>query len=285
MHNWQYSNATGQLTGISDDSGSSGWLYNSTGQLSSQAAVINGSSYTLNWDYDSLNRLISARGHTGSQGIRGQALNLARHPAGMQQLNGIYTQYVNRHYHRCGHVFQGRFKSILVDTDVYYKTLVRYVLQNPLRASMVTQLVEYDWSSYRATTGNCTAPDWLVVDDVLANFDADRAKAVVAFEAFCDHIEETGIWDNLTNQIFLGDEAFTKAQLSKLTSTGVMSDISKVQRRPTPLPLPNYEQQYSNRNEAILAAYRSGAYSMTQLATYFQLHVSTVSKLVAKFKA
>ena len=60
--------------------------------------------------------------------------------AGMQQLNGVYTQYVNRQYHRCGHVFQGRFKSILVDTDVYYKTLVRYVLQNPLRAGMVTPL-------------------------------------------------------------------------------------------------------------------------------------------------
>ncbi|WP_445766720.1 REP-associated tyrosine transposase [Rheinheimera sp.] len=205
--------------------------------------------------------------------------------AGMQQLNGVYTQYVNRHYHRCGHVFQGRFKSILVDTDVYYKTLVRYVLQNPLRAGMITQLADYRWSSYHATAGNCAAHDWLVAYDVLAHFDADRAKAVAAFEAFCEQIDDTGIWDNLTNQIFLGDETFTNAQLSKLTHTGVMSDIPKVQRRPPPLPLSDYEQQYDNRNEAILAAYHSGAYSMTQLATYFQLHVSTISKLVAKFKA
>jgi putative transposase len=205
--------------------------------------------------------------------------------AGMQQLNGVYTQYVNRHYQRCGHVFQGRFKRILVDTDIYYKTLVRYVLQNPLRAGMVTQLAEYYWSSYHATAGSCTAPDWLVTYDVLARFDVDKTKAVAAFEAFCEHIDDTSMWDNLTNQIFLGDEAFTAVQLSKLTSVGGVHDIPKIQRRPPPSPLPNYELQYDSRNEAILAAYQSGVYSMTQLATYFQLHVSTISKLVAKFKA
>ena len=56
---------------------------------------------------------------------------------GMRHLNGVYTQRINRRYGRCGHLFQGRFKGILVDTEVYYKTLVRYVMQNPLRARMV----------------------------------------------------------------------------------------------------------------------------------------------------
>ncbi|MAD76363.1 MAG: addiction module toxin RelE [Rheinheimera sp.] len=205
--------------------------------------------------------------------------------AGMQQLNGVYTQHVNRRYQRCGHIFQGRFKSILVDTDVYYKALVRYVLQNPLRAEMVEQLADYDWSSYQATIGKDPAPEWLVVNDVLAHFSSDSANATAAFDTFCQQADETCIWGKLTNQVFLGDEAFTKKQLAKLPGIEATTDIPQAQRRPSALPLENYQQQYTNRNDAILAAHLSGAFSMTQLAKYFKVHVSTVSKLVAKFKA
>ncbi len=57
--------------------------------------------------------------------------NLSR---GMRQLNGVYTQRFNRHHHRVGHVFQGRFKAILVDRDAYLLELCRYVVLNPVRA-------------------------------------------------------------------------------------------------------------------------------------------------------
>ena len=57
--------------------------------------------------------------------------------AGMRQLNGVYTQHVNRRHGRVGHVYQGRFKAIIVQKDAYLIELARYVVLNPVRASMV----------------------------------------------------------------------------------------------------------------------------------------------------
>ena len=67
---------------------------------------------------------------------------------GMQLLNGIYTQKFNRIHNREGHVFQGRFKAILVDKDSYLLELSRYIVLNPVRAKMVTSPHEWKWSSY-----------------------------------------------------------------------------------------------------------------------------------------
>lgn len=58
---------------------------------------------------------------------------------GMRQLNGVYTQRFNRRHGRAGHVFQGRFKAIVVDRDSYLLELCRYVVLNPIRAGMVSQ--------------------------------------------------------------------------------------------------------------------------------------------------
>ena len=82
----------------------------------------------------------------------------------MRQLNGVYTQRFNRKHGRVGHIFQGRFKSILVDSDSYYIILIRYVIQNPLRANMVKQVGDYSWSSYNPIIGKCQAADWLQVE-------------------------------------------------------------------------------------------------------------------------
>ncbi|MEI6336557.1 MAG: transposase, partial [Methylococcaceae bacterium] len=60
--------------------------------------------------------------------------NLAQ---GMRQLNGVYTQYINRTHGSVGHLFQGRYKAILVEKDNYLLELARYVVLNPLRAGMV----------------------------------------------------------------------------------------------------------------------------------------------------
>ncbi|MGR9108113.1 MAG: transposase, partial [Gammaproteobacteria bacterium] len=59
--------------------------------------------------------------------------NLAR---GMRQLNGVFTQASNRRHRRGGHLFQGRYKAILVDKDNYLLELVRYIVLNPVRAHM-----------------------------------------------------------------------------------------------------------------------------------------------------
>jgi putative transposase len=62
---------------------------------------------------------------------------------GMRQLNGVYTQRFNRQHGRVGHVFQGRFKAILVERDSYLLELSRYIVLNPVRARMVTHPKRY----------------------------------------------------------------------------------------------------------------------------------------------
>jgi REP element-mobilizing transposase RayT len=76
---------------------------------------------------------------------------------GMRELNGVYTQRFNRTYDRAGHVFQGRYKAILVQKEAYLLELARYVVLNPVRARMVRAPGEWPWSSYRAMIGEVVA--------------------------------------------------------------------------------------------------------------------------------
>ena len=64
---------------------------------------------------------------------------------GMRQLNSVFTQAMNKKHHRVGHLFQGRYKAILVDKNAYLLELSRYIVLNPLRACMVEKLD--DWPS------------------------------------------------------------------------------------------------------------------------------------------
>lgn len=96
---------------------------------------------------------------------------------GMRQLNGIYTQRFNRRHGRVGHVFQGRFKAILIERESYLLELCRYVVLNPLRAGMVQDVAQHAWSSYPAMIGASPAPPWLYTDWLLSQFGSDRADA------------------------------------------------------------------------------------------------------------
>jgi putative transposase len=102
---------------------------------------------------------------------------------GMRHLNGVYTQRFNRHHNRVGHVFQGRYKSILVDRDSYLLELCRYVVLNPVRAKMVREPGKYPWSSYRPTAGLVKRPSLLTLDWVLGQFADKRAGSSRAIQA------------------------------------------------------------------------------------------------------
>jgi len=96
---------------------------------------------------------------------------------GMRQLNGVYTQRFNRRHGRVGHLFQGRFKAIVVDRDIYLLELCRYVVLNPIRAAMVKYIEHYPWSSYPATMGLADRPGWLNTDWLLSHFGNRRDEA------------------------------------------------------------------------------------------------------------
>ena len=99
---------------------------------------------------------------------------------GMQWLNGTYANWYNRIHERCGHLFQGRFKGILIDSETYFADVLRYVVLNPVRAKMCGRPEDYRWSSYRATAGLEAAPDWLNVASVYQLFGPDGETAQLA---------------------------------------------------------------------------------------------------------
>jgi len=87
----------------------------------------------------------------------------------MQNLSFRYTRWINSRHKRMGHLFQGRYKALLVDKDRYLLELVRYIHLNPVRAGLVGTPADYEWSGHRAYLGQEHIP-WLTCDTVLAQF-------------------------------------------------------------------------------------------------------------------
>ncbi len=95
----------------------------------------------------------------------------------MQNLSLRYTRWINWRHHRVGHLFQGRYKAVLVDADAYFLELVRYVHLNPVRAEMAKTPEEYLWTGHRAYLGKETLP-WLTTDWALSLLAEKRNRAV-----------------------------------------------------------------------------------------------------------
>ncbi len=130
---------------------------------------------------------------------------------GMKRLNEVYAGYFNAVHHRVGHLFQGRFKAILVERESHLLELCRYVVLNPVRAGMVETAGEYRWSNYRATAGLRRPPGWLDVEWTLSRF---RGTTVGEHRQAYRHFvadargSKYNPWEQLVGQIFLGGEAF-----------------------------------------------------------------------------
>ncbi len=151
---------------------------------------------------------------------------------GMRQLNGVYTQTYNRRHRQVGHLFQGRYKAILVDAEAYLLELARYVVLNPVRAGVVSEPGEWTWSSFNATVGRAGAPDWLTVGGLLEHFAEQRSLARRRYRRFVSEgIGQGSIWNGLSQQIYLGDERFVKRMQGRAGSGSDDVNIPKVQRR------------------------------------------------------
>lgn len=199
---------------------------------------------------------------------------------GMRQLNGVFTQASNRRYRRNGHLFQGRFKAILVDQNDYLLELTRYVVLNPVRAGMVGTANDWPWSSYRAMLGKGVAPSWLAVEALLSLFATHRAEARQRYQRFvAEGVGQESLWTELRQQIYLGNDAFIKRMQTKVEGVDEMT-VPRAQRRPPAATIAAIAQRTQNRNVAIVEAYATGAYSYRQIGEYFGLHLVTVGGIV-----
>jgi len=164
--------------------------------------------------------------------------------AGMRRLNGVYTQAFNRRHQRVGHVFQGRYKGIVVDRDSYGLELCRYIVLNPVRARMVRGPEHWAWSSFRATAGRAAAPAWLDTDWVLGQLGGRTAYERFVREGLGEHSP----WEKLQGQIWLGGEAFLQ-RMQRLADGKALSNVPRAQQRPA---RPTAQQVTA----AVLSAYR-----------------------------
>ncbi len=150
--------------------------------------------------------------------------------AGMRRLNGVYTQAFNRRHTRVGHLFQGRYKSIVVDKDSYGLELCRYIVLNPVRARMVKHAADWAWSSYRASAGKLAAPDWLIAGWARGLLDGRDPAA--AYERFVlQGLTQSSPWKDLTGQIWLGSAPFLKRMASRAQAAPA-ANVPRQQRRP-----------------------------------------------------
>jgi REP element-mobilizing transposase RayT len=111
--------------------------------------------------------------------------NLSR---AIQWLNVSYATYFNRKRDRKGHLFQGRFKSIVIDADEYLAQLSRYIHLNPVRVKMVVNPTDYPWSSYPLFIGKGEKPDWLDTS-LLAYFGTKKKAAIRAYQHFVEEVD------------------------------------------------------------------------------------------------
>lgn len=207
--------------------------------------------------------------------------------AGMRHLNGVYTQAFNRKHDKDGHVFKGRFKSVLVEKESHLLELSRYVVLNPVRAHMVERAEQYPWSSYLPTLGKTAVPLFLSTEWILGNFSASLAEAR---RLYCQFVKEGMAgsetpWEKLSGQIILGTKKFIQQAKEMIGGREEIPEIPRTQRhvgRPAvadifPAESKNTRQE---RNRLIRHAYAMHGYTLKEIAQALGVHYTTISKVI-----
>jgi len=138
--------------------------------------------------------------------LRTARANLSR---AMQWLGVTYTNRLNAMHSRSGHLFQGRFKNMLVQNDAYLLQLSYYIHRNPLRAKMVERLADYRWSSYRAYAYGQPPPEWLNTELILSQLVNAKDRHKAYRENTQKYAKEEGrLWEDLRHGFILGEKRF-----------------------------------------------------------------------------
>lgn len=213
---------------------------------------------------------------------------------GMQNLSFRYTRWINRRENRTGHLFQGRYKAVLVDGDSYLLELVRYIHLNPVRAGLVENPEEYPWSSHCAYLGRETLP-WLTTDWLLAQFGEQLDKAHAAYTTFVfDGLNEERrpeFHGGGVDSRLLGDDDFMDKCLSgsggmpvRLTARQIIDQVCRAYRL-DPLILQAKSQQRNASEARAVAGWlarESGCVTLTEIAGLVNRDVGSISSAVRR---
>ncbi len=206
--------------------------------------------------------------------------------AGMRQLNGVYTQWYNAVHQTVGHVFQGRFKAVIVEKEAHLLEVCRYIVLNPVRAGLASHPREWRWSSYAATAGLCKGMPWLTMNWLLTQFGAKRHEARKSYRQFVR--EGCGLaspLEGLAGGFILGSEAFVSLCRTMLDGDKSLDDVPRTQQHVGRPPLSIIFADVTKgdraaRNQAIAKAFLDYGYSQKAIGDYCGLHYATVSRLL-----
>jgi hypothetical protein len=206
--------------------------------------------------------------------------NLSR---GMRQLNGIYTQSFNRRHTRSGHLFQGRYKAILVEKENYLLTLCRYIVLNPVAAGMVSSPEEWAWSSYSPTASISPVPELLNTGWILAQFASDRTEACRRYIDFVyQGFGQPTPWEDLRGGVVLGEEGFINQFQSLLSEKQSLEEIPRSQRLAGRPLLETLLDNAPERPSAAREAHIEWGYTLKEIARHWGIHYSTVSRMLRR---
>jgi REP element-mobilizing transposase RayT len=235
--------------------------------------------------------------------IKTQQANLSK---AMQWLGVTYTCRFNLKHNRCGHLFQGRFKSILVQNDAYLLQLSCYIHRNPTRAKTVRRLAQYRWSSYPAYAYGKEHPGWLQKDLILSQFNVeDKHKAYrEKVQRYAE--EEKSMWENFRHGMFFGSKKFVNRIREKYLSEEIHAEIPQqklVKKDYNPQIIINQaakilgcrlkrfrrssriaESDKDNRDLLIYLLWQTGLYTNQKIGQFFGLSYSAISQRVKIFR-
>jgi hypothetical protein len=226
----------------------------------------------------------------------------------MHWFGTTYTQRYNHRHFRSGHLFQGRYKSIIVQNDAYLLQLSYYIHRNPLRAGMVKRLADYPWSSYRFYGYGKNPPAWLSTKLILSHFKGQNDKHKNYREKVQQYAgEEKHLFEELRHGLILGTKRFVEKLRSEHLQTDPEASIPQQKRAARHIEsdeiltkaqkilncdvkqfiiakrLKGVEKD--NRDLLVYLLWRSGQFSNKHIGDLFGLSYSAVSHAVKTIKA
>lgn len=191
-----------------------------------------------------------------------------------------YAQHFNKKYQRVGHVFQGNFVSQVIEVDEYYLTVVRYIMQNPIRANITQDLNTYEFCSYRMSLGQAPVEEWFAYEYLMGKFAHQGASNGLTGEAeflrFVRERDYVNLWEKVVSNAYLGSPEFIEAMRPQL----IKPNFIKAQARPRARSLDELWLQIPSRDEFIHEAYVNNGYHQIEIARFLGVSGSTISRIL-----
>ncbi len=224
----------------------------------------------------------------------------------MHWLGTTYTRRFNNRHGKSGHLFQGRYKSILVQDDAYIMQLSFYIHRNPLRAGIVGRLSDYTWSSYHVYAYDKKKPDWLLTDLILSYFKGPDPHKLYRNKVQRYAGEEKRLMEDLHHGLLFGTQDFTddirnrflpcipykdlpqqRLLEKKFDPVELIAEISKALRIDVNKVIKSGRVRGNDKQSRDLIVYfiwNTGRLSNTEIGALFNMSYSAVSHSVKSFK-